>query len=61
VEGRQKRLPVRDYLMKQGRFAHFTTDDIDYFQAKIDQMWTNWLIPGVLPFSTDVLSEEAPA
>src|SRR6202022_157519 len=43
VEGRQKRLPVRDYLMKQGRFAHFTDDDIDYFQAKIDQMWTKWL------------------
>ena len=61
VEGRQKRLPVRDYLMKQGRFAHFTNDDIDYFQAKIDEMWTKWLIPGVLPFSTDVLSEQPPA
>jgi pyruvate ferredoxin oxidoreductase beta subunit len=61
VEGRQKRLPVRDYLTKQGRFAHFTNDDIDYFQAKIDQMWTNWLIPGVLPFATDILNEKAPA
>jgi pyruvate ferredoxin oxidoreductase beta subunit len=61
VEGRQKRLPVRDYLMKQGRFAHFINDDIDYFQAKIDEMWTKWLIPGVLPFSTDVLNERPPA
>src|SRR6202048_2105259 len=26
-----RRLPVRDYLLKQGRFAHFTNDDIDYF------------------------------
>src|SRR2546425_2794797 len=60
VEGRQKRLPVRDYLLKQGRFAHFTNDDIDYFQAKIDEMWTRWLIPGVLPFSTDVLNAKVP-
>jgi len=30
--------------MKQGRFAHFINDDIDYFQAKIDEMWTKWLI-----------------
>src|SRR3989449_639050 len=61
VEGRHKRLPVRGYLMKQGPVAHFTNDDIDYFQAKIDEMWTRWLIPGVLPFSTDVLSEKPPA
>ena len=60
VEGRQKRLPVRDYLLKQGRFAHFTDDDIDYFQAKIDEMWTRWLIPGVLPFTADVLNEKVP-
>ena len=61
VEGRQKRLPVRDYLLKQGRFAHFTEDDIDYFQAKIDEMWTKWLVPGVLPFATDVLNDRPPA
>src|SRR5579884_3248387 len=60
AEGRQKRLPVRDYLLKQGRFAHFTEDDIDYFQAKIDEMWTKWLVPGVLPFSAEILNDQPP-
>jgi pyruvate ferredoxin oxidoreductase beta subunit len=60
ADGKQKRKPVRDYLLRQGRFAHFIEDDIDYFQAKIDDMWTNWLVPGVLPFSKDVLNEKEP-
>jgi pyruvate ferredoxin oxidoreductase beta subunit len=46
----RKRLPVRDYLLKQGRFAHFTDEDIAYFQRKIDEMWNRWLIPGVCAF-----------
>jgi pyruvate ferredoxin oxidoreductase beta subunit len=46
----KKRLPVRDYLLKQGRFAHFTDEDITYFQKKIDQMWERWLLPGIAPF-----------
>ena len=50
AERRTRRLPVRDYLLRQGRFAHFTDDDIDYFQAKVDEMWTKWEIPGVIPF-----------
>ena len=37
----------------QGRFAHFTDDDIDYFQSKVDEMWDKWLIPGVIPFRTE--------
>ncbi len=52
--GKIKRQPVRDYLLKQGRFAHFTDEDIDYFQSKVDQMWEKWLIPGVIPFAKDV-------
>ncbi|HSB73014.1 MAG TPA: thiamine pyrophosphate-dependent enzyme [Candidatus Methylomirabilis sp.] len=46
----KKRLPVREYLLKQGRFAHFTDEDIAYFQKKIDEMWERWLIPGIAPF-----------
>jgi pyruvate ferredoxin oxidoreductase beta subunit len=46
----RKRLPVREYLLKQGRFAHFTDEDIAYFQRKIDEMWSRWLIPGVCAF-----------
>jgi len=54
-------LPVRDYLLKQGRFAHFTNDDIDYFQGKIDEMWEKWLIPGVIPFCKDVEADPPPS
>jgi pyruvate ferredoxin oxidoreductase beta subunit len=57
AEGRQKRLPVREYLLRQGRFAHFTDEDIDYFQAKIDEMWEKWLIPGVIPFRKELEKE----
>ncbi len=39
--------------MRQGRFAHFIKEDIDYFQAKIDAMWEEWLIPGIIPFASD--------
>jgi pyruvate ferredoxin oxidoreductase beta subunit len=41
---------VREYLLKQGRFAHFLEEDIEYFQAKVDEMWNKWEIPGVIPF-----------
>ncbi len=49
AEGRYKRLPVQDYLLKQGRFAHFIDEDIQYFQSQIDDMWNNWVVPGVIP------------
>ena len=49
VEGRQRK-PVREYLLKQGRFAHFTEEDLAYFQAKVDEMWNKWEVPGVVPF-----------
>ena len=54
LSGRMKRLPVRDYLLKQGRFAHFIEEDINYFQSKIDEMWDRWLIPGVIPLQKDI-------
>jgi pyruvate ferredoxin oxidoreductase beta subunit len=47
AQGR-KRKPVREYLLRQGRFAHFTDEDIEYFQKKIDLMWDRWLIPGAV-------------
>lgn len=34
ANGRFKPLPVREYLLKQGRFAHFVDEDIEYFQSK---------------------------
>ncbi len=57
AEGRYKRQPVREYLLQQGRFAHFIDEDIDYFQSKIDQMWEKWLIPGVIPFRMELDKE----
>ena len=61
ADGKIPRKPVRDYLLRQGRFAHFTQDDLDYFQSKIDQMWTKWLIPGVIPFEKDLAADNPPA
>ncbi len=61
ADGRLKRLPVRDYLLKQGRFAHFTDDDIAYFQSKVDATWDKWVIPGVIPFRRDIDADQPPA
>jgi len=44
-------------LLKQGRFAHFIDEDIDYFQSKIDEMWTKWLVPGVIPLQKEIDTE----
>ena len=60
ADRRIRRLPVRDYLLKQGRFAHFTKDDVDYFQSKVDEMWDKWLVPGVIPFRTEVEKSAEP-
>ena len=49
VEGRARK-PVREYLLKQGRFAHFTEEDLEYFQKKVDETWEKWEIPAVIPF-----------
>ncbi|MCY0865059.1 MAG: thiamine pyrophosphate-dependent enzyme [Sulfobacillus sp.] len=49
VSGRRKRKPVREYLLRQGRFAHFQEEDIDFFQSQIDEMWEKWILPGVMP------------
>jgi pyruvate ferredoxin oxidoreductase beta subunit len=54
AQGRYKREPVRNYLLRQGRFAHFTEEDLEYFQKKVDEMWERWLLPGVIPFRTEV-------
>lgn len=40
----KKRLPVRDYLAKQGRFAHLFTEENEYhikeMQAEVDRYWS---------------------
>src|SRR5207245_6640325 len=49
VEGRERK-PVREYLLKQGRFAHFTEEDLEYFQKKVDEKREKWELPAVVPF-----------
>jgi pyruvate ferredoxin oxidoreductase beta subunit len=49
VEGGLRRKPAAEYLRRQGRFAHFSDQDIDFFQSRIDEMWERWIFPGVLP------------
>jgi pyruvate ferredoxin oxidoreductase beta subunit len=61
AQGRLKRKPVKDYLLRQGRFAHFTDEDLTYFQQKVDEMWERWLVPGVIPFRKELEEQQAPA
>jgi len=51
ANGTAKRKPVEEYLLRQGRFAHFTKEDIAYVQAKTDEMWEKWLLPGAIALS----------
>jgi pyruvate ferredoxin oxidoreductase beta subunit len=51
---KRKRLPVKEYLEKQGRFSHFTQDEYDLYQSKVDEMWEQWEIPGVAPFKENL-------
>jgi hypothetical protein len=31
-------------------FAHLTKEVIEFFQAKVDESWEKWWIPGIVPF-----------
>jgi len=46
---KRDRIPVREFLEKQGRFSHFTEEDFDYVQSRVDEMWEEWELPGILP------------
>ena len=43
------RIPVREYLVKQGHLAHLIDEDIDYIQGMVDTMWEEWELPGIAP------------
>ena len=53
--GRRKRKPIVEFLKRQGRFAHFIQEDIDYFQSRVDEQWEKWGTPGVSPVQMDVV------
>jgi pyruvate ferredoxin oxidoreductase beta subunit len=48
-DARRERVPVREFLKRQGRFAHLIDEDIQYIQDRVDEMWTEWEVPGVAP------------
>lgn len=54
----KKRIPVREYLEKQGRFQHFTDEDYDYVQSVVDEMWEEWELPGILPIKQGLTVEK---
>jgi pyruvate ferredoxin oxidoreductase beta subunit len=45
---------VRHYgkskAIAEGRPRKPVREDLEYFQAKVDEMWNKWEIPGVIPF-----------
>jgi pyruvate ferredoxin oxidoreductase beta subunit len=61
ASGQLKRRPVKEYLLRQGRFAHFADEDLEYFQQKVDEMWERWLVPGIIPFMKDIEGDRPPA
>lgn len=48
-DARKERVPVKEYLLRQRRFAHLVDEDVAYVQQMVDAMWEEWEIPGVAP------------
>jgi hypothetical protein len=42
---------VEEYLLRQGRFAHFLPEDIKHVQDRVDEQWEKWWIPGLIPIT----------
>jgi pyruvate ferredoxin oxidoreductase beta subunit len=55
-DARKDRVPVREYLRRQGRFAHLAEEDVAYIQRMVDEMWEEWAIPGVAPLKGSLRS-----
>jgi pyruvate ferredoxin oxidoreductase beta subunit len=43
------RIPVKEFLTRQGRFDHLKEEHYTYIQKMVDEMWDEWEIPGVAP------------
>ena len=43
------RIPVKEFISKQGRFDHLKEEHYAHIQNMVDQMWEEWQIPGVAP------------
>ncbi|MBI2183531.1 MAG: pyruvate synthase [Thaumarchaeota archaeon] len=53
-DARKNRIPVKEYLLNQGRFAHFTNAETDFVQSMVDEMWEEWELPGILPVKSSL-------
>ena len=42
------RIPVKEFLTKQGRFDHLQEEHFTYIQKMVDEMWEEWEMPGVV-------------
>ena len=40
---------MREFVKRQGRFAHLIDEDIQYIQDRVDEMWQEWEVPGLAP------------
>jgi pyruvate ferredoxin oxidoreductase beta subunit len=43
------RIPVKEFISKQGRFDHLKEEHYAHIQNMVDQMWEEWQIPRVAP------------
>ena len=43
------RIPVKEFLTKQGRFDHLQEEHFTHIQKMVDEMWDEWEMPGVAP------------
>ena len=43
------RIPVKEFLTKQGRFDHLLPEHFAYIQKMVDEMWEEWAYPGIAP------------
>jgi len=43
------RIPVKEFLTKQGRYAHLKDEHYADIQKMVDEMWDDWKIPAVAP------------
>ena len=59
AKGIRKRKPVEEYILRQGRLANFTPQDLKVFQDKVDEQWEKCWIPGLVPITPQPDEDEA--
>jgi len=45
----EPRRPVREYIQREPRFKGITDEQLRQYQQDVDRMWTEWLLPGLIP------------